>query len=214
MNLLTVGESLSIENENGIDKSWVEIVKSKSHVKLYNKTVRNCQSKKILEKLDDYIRDLDLKTIFLICGTEDALLNKTPNHIFKNVTNVIDQCTLKGITAIVIMPPLFNVELFSEKSKRPVEELSNALTSLKRYRRLIEDYCIEGNIGIIDFQKSFQEMEFQALPEKHFTDGIHLTDYAHEVIAEKFIYKYNHILSNENKKNNFTNININTIKQK
>ena len=213
MNLLILGETLLDKTKMNSPKSWINIVKSRADVNLYNKTVSRCQVEEVIGKLDIYVNEFNPDFVFILCGTQDAILNKTPNHIYNSIIEVINECTNRGLVAVVILQPLFNVELVSANFGIPERDLQNSLVTLKRYRRLIEDYCFEANIGIMDFEKAFIENDSRILPEKYYTDGFHLTEYAHEMIAEKFIARYKDLLTDKDSKRNFSNIQINTIKK-
>lgn len=213
MNLLVLGETLLDKTKFNSPKSWINIVQAKADVNLYNKTAARCQVEEVVNNLDEYVKDLKPDFVFILCGTQDAILNKTPNHIYNSIIKVIDECTNRGLAAIVILQPLFNVELVSANFGIPEKDLQYSLVTLKRYRRLIEDYCLENNIGIIDFEKAFTANDSKILPEKYYTDGFHLTEYAHKMVAEKFILRYNDLLINKDSERIFSNIQINTVKK-
>ena len=74
------------------------------------------------------------------------------------------------------------------------EDYQESLIILKRYRRLITEYCQDENIATIDFAKTVTEDTLQNQPYKVFIDGIHLTQEYHKAVADKFLYKFNYIL--------------------
>lgn len=194
MKLLIIGDSMVTGYGVTAGKSWLDIISRESNEYIENKGIDGDTTADILNRFHEDVIANAPETVFILAGTNDALRGLTANRIYNNVLEIIKQCLNNGIVPIIVLPPFINVETAVKDDPSAKDTFESAATTLKRYRRLIEDYCIDERIDTIDFNRAFIDSEMNQSPEKYYIDGIHLTEFAHQKMADKFLYKYNYIL--------------------
>lgn len=209
MKLLIIGDSLVTGYGLPDGKGWLDLVCEESSEYIENKGVNGDTTADILNRFHEDVIMHSPKTVFILAGTNDALAGRTANYIYNNVQEMIRQCINNGITPIILLPPFLNVETAIKDDPSLKETLESSANTLKRFRRLIEDYCTDEHIDTIDFNRAFIGSDIEENPEKYYIDGIHLTEFAHRKITDKFLYKYNYILVHKNPTDYI--INIDTI---
>lgn len=198
MTLYIIGDSLVTGFGVANGKSWLDLVQQESTQSLINKGNDGDTTSDILLRLHEDVISHTPDTMFILTGTNDALAGRTANTIYNNVLQIIKECINSGIVPIIILPPFIHVETAAKQHPDSRESFESASTTLKRYRRLIEDYCIDERIDTIDFNKAFILSDVELEPELYYLDGIHFTEMAHKKFADKFLYKYNYILAHKN----------------
>ena len=198
MKLLIIGDSLVTGYGLPDGKSWLDLVCEESSESIENKGMNGDTTADILNRFHEDVIMNSPKTVFILAGTNDALAGRTANYIYNNVQEMIRQCINNGITPIVLLPPFLNVETAIKEDSSLKDTFESSANTLKRFRRLIEDYCMDEHIDTIDFNRAFPESDIEEYPEKYYIDGIHLTEYAHRKMTDKFLYKYNFILVHQN----------------
>ena len=194
MKLLVIGDSLITGYGVPSDKSWLSLVQNESDEMIISKGVDGNTSSDILMRFVEDVVCSAPDIAFIMAGTNDALNGRTANYIFNNVLEMIKLCIENGIPPIVMLQPVINIEMAGRIHGDGLMNYEKAANTIKRYRRLIEDYCTDEHIDTIDFNKAFNELDVELQPDKYYIDGIHLTEFAHQKVAEKFIYKFNYIL--------------------
>lgn len=198
MKLFIIGDSLVTGYGVPQGKSWLDHVLLSSKEPMENKGRNGDTTADLLYRLSKDVLVHEPDTLFILAGTNDALSGKTANIIYNNVQEIIRQCIHHSIVPIVILPPFLNIETASKEDPSLSDAFESYANILKRYRRLIEDYCMDERIDVIDFNKAFVALDVEKDPFKYYLDGIHFTPYAHKKLADKFLYKYNHILVHKN----------------
>ncbi len=187
-------------------KSWLDLVQSESGTSLVSKAKDGSTSTDLINGFFEDIGPNSPDTLFIVVGTNDALLGRTAHFIYNNILEVIKLCNENGISPVIILPPLLNVSMASKLNRENSESFDNASKTIKRYRRLIEDFCEDEHIDTIDFHKAFIGCGNEEEIEDYYIDGIHLSESAHRKVADKFLYKYNYILLHRNPTDYFINI--------
>ncbi len=190
MKLLIIGDSLVTGYGIPEGKGWLDFACQESNEYIENKGVNGNTTADILNRFHEDVIMNSPKTAFILAGTNDALAGRTANYIYNNLQEMIKQCCNNGITPIVILPPFLNVETATEDSQFFKDSFESSANTLKRFRRLIEDYCLDEHIDTIDFNRAFIESDVSKHPEKYYIDGVHLTEFAQRKMADKFLYKY------------------------
>lgn len=194
MKLLIIGDSLVTGYGVPSGKAWLDLVQQGCQLSILNKGINGDTTSDVLVRFSEDVLAHRPDTVFILAGTNDALRGRTANFIYNNVLEMIRLCNENGIQPILILQP----NILIEPAERAHEDETGACTqashTLKRYRRLIEDYCIDEHIDVIDFNKAFAEADLRVEPERYFYDGIHMTEAAHKKVADKFMYKFNVIL--------------------
>lgn len=198
MTLYIIGDSLVTGFGVANGRSWLDLVQKESTQPLINKGNNGDTTSDILLRLHEDVISQNPDTVFILAGTNDALSGRTANAIYNNVQQIIKELINHGVVPIIILPPFIHVDSAVNGEPQSRESFESASTTLKRYRRLIEDYCVDERIDTIDFNKAFILSDVDLEPEKYYVDGIHFTEYAHKKLADKFLYKYNYILVHKN----------------
>ncbi len=206
MNLYIIGDSMATGYGVQSGSSWLDLVQNESEATIVSIAKNGFTSTDLLNLFTDAIGHNPPSTLFIVVGTNDALLGRTAHFIYDNILELIKLCNENGISPIIILPPLINVTMASKIKGEDSEAFDNASRTIKRYRRLIEDFCEDEHIDTIDFHKAFVGSRSEEDVEDYYIDGIHLSETAHRKVADKFLYKYNYILLHRNPTDYFINI--------
>ncbi len=198
MKLLIIGDSLVTGYGLPEGKGWLDLVNKESDEQIENKGVNGDTTADMLNRFHEDVITNSPSTVFILAGTNDAIAGRTANYIYNNKLEMLKLCLNNGIIPIVILPPFLNVETATADDPSFKEAFETASNTIKRFRRLIEDYCMDEHIDTIDLNRAFNNSDILEHPEKYYIDGIHLTEYAHRKMADKFLYKYNFILVHKN----------------
>lgn len=198
MKLLIIGDSLVTGYGLPDGKNWLDLVCEESSECIINKGANGDTTADILNRFHEDVITYSPKTVFILAGTNDALAGRTANYIYNNVQEMIRLCINNGIAPIIVLPPFINVETAVKENPSQREHFESSANTLKRFRRLIEDFCVDEHIDTIDFNRAFSDSDIEEHPEKYYIDGIHLTEHAHRKMTDKFLYKYNFILVHKN----------------
>lgn len=194
MKLLFIGDSFLTGYGVQEEQSWFRLVSHEWQQFLTNKGVDGNTTTDVLVRFhEDAVREKP-DVVFIMAGTNDALNNRTANIIFNNVVEMINISIDNGIVPIIILQPLPYVSMANEIWGHQRENYQDALNTLKRYRRLIKDYCQDEGIDFIDFDMVIPELDTEEDASKYFKDGIHLTSCAHALVAERFMEKFGYLL--------------------
>jgi len=194
MKLLFIGDSFLTGYGVRNGESWYDIVKNETPEDMINKGINGNTTTDILVRFHEDALSEKPDYAFIMAGTNDALCKRTANIIFNNVVEMINMSLDSGIIPIIMLQPLISVKMANEIWGMGKEDYQESLIILKRYRRLITEYCQDENIATIDFAKTITEDILQNQPSKVFIDGVHLTQEYHKAVADKFLYKFNYIL--------------------
>lgn len=206
MKLTIIGDSMATGFGVNPGTSWLDLVRYESNTTIVSKATDGFTSTDLLNRFfEDVVSDAP-DTLFIVVGTNDALAGRTAHFIYDNILEVIKLCNETGISPIIILPPLLNIAMASKVEDVNPKTFENASRTIKRYRRLIEDYCEDEHIDTIDFHKAFVGCKSEEESEDYYIDGIHLSKSAHRKVADKFLYKYNYILLHRNPTDYFINI--------
>ncbi|HSR03007.1 MAG TPA: GDSL-type esterase/lipase family protein [Proteiniclasticum sp.] len=200
MKLLIIGDSLVTGYGLPEGKGWLDLVNEESTEHIVNKGVNGDTTADMLNRFHEDVIQFSPKILFILSGTNDALAGRTANQIYNTKLEMLKQSLDNGIIPIVVLPPFLNVETALATAEDPSykDAFETAANTIKRFRRLIEDYCMDEHIDTIDLNRAFIDSDIQEHPEKYYVDGVHLTAYAHRKMADKFLYKYNYILVHKN----------------
>jgi len=198
MKLLIIGDSLVTGYGLPEGKGWLDLVNKESDEQIENEGVNGDTTADMLNRFHEDVITNSPNTVFILAGTNDALAGRTANYIYNNKLEMLKLCLNNGIIPIVILPPFLNVETATADDPSFKEAFETAANTIKRFRRLIEDYCMDEHIDIIDLNRAFIDSDILEHPDKYYIDGVHLTEYAHRKMADKFLYKYNFILVHKN----------------
>lgn len=194
MKLLFIGDSFLTGYGVTEEQSWLRLVANVSKQILVNKAIDGNTTTDVLVRFHEDAISEKPDVVFIMAGTNDALNSRTANIIFNNIVEMINISLDNGIVPIIILQPLPYVNMANEIWGQHGENYQDALNTLKRYRRLIKDYCQDENIEIIDLDFVIPELDTEADASKYFKDGIHLTACAHSLVAEKFIERFGYLL--------------------
>jgi lysophospholipase L1-like esterase len=176
------------------EQSWFRLVANESKQQLVNKAIDGNTTTDVLVRFHEDAVHEKPDFIFIMAGTNDALNKRTANIIFNNVVEMINISIDNGIVPIIILQPLPYVSMANEIWGQHGEDYQDALNILKRYRRLIKDYCQDESIDFVDFDMVIPELDTEEDASRYFKDGIHLTSCAHALVAEKFIERFGYLL--------------------
>ena len=194
MKLLFIGDSFLTGYGVQEDQSWFRLVSNESQQPLVNKAIDGNTTTDVLVRFHEDAINEKPDVVFIMAGTNDALNKRTANIIFNNVVEMINISIDNGIVPIIILQPLPYVSMANEIWGQQGENYQDALITMKRYRRLINDYCQDENIELIDLDMVIPELDTEEDASKYFKDGIHLTSCAHALVAERFIEKFGYLL--------------------
>ncbi len=206
MKLYIIGDSMATGYGVKPDTSWLDLVQNESETEIVCMAKDGFTSTDLLNLFFEDVGHNPPDTLFIVVGTNDALLGRTAHFIYDNILELIKLCNENGISPIIILPPLINVNMACKLEGESTETFANASRTIKRYRRLIEDFCEDEHIDTIDFHKAFIGCGNEEETEDYYIDGIHLSENAHRKVADKFLYKYNYILLHRNPTDYFINI--------
>lgn len=194
MKLLFIGDSFLTGYGVTEEQSWLRRVANASNQLLVNKAIDGNTTTDVLVRFHEDAVSEKPDVVFIMAGTNDALNRRTANIIFNNIVEMINISIDNNMVPIIILQPLPYVSLANEIWGQQGENFQDALNILKRYRRLIKDYCQDEGIDIIDLDNVIPELASEDDASKYFKDGIHLTACAHGLVAEKFLERFGYLL--------------------
>lgn len=175
MNIVCIGDSLTKGYGVNPSKCWVSMLQDSLNVPTVNKGVIGDTSSGILSRFSRDVKKEDTSKVIIMCGTNDALLNRTMKNVFKNIDLMVSEATENGITPIILFPPKIVKELAFERWDKKVdydkaEELLNTLKSL------LINLSREKDIQFIDLS------DLMPTDPQYYSDGIHFNDLGNEFV--------------------------------
>ena len=83
MNIVCIGDSLTKGYGVNPSKCWVSMLQDSLNVPTVNKGVIGDTSSGILSRFSRDVKKEDTSKVIIMCGTNDALLNRTMKNVFK-----------------------------------------------------------------------------------------------------------------------------------
>ncbi|WP_055071516.1 GDSL-type esterase/lipase family protein [Clostridium massiliamazoniense] len=175
MNIVCIGDSLTKGYGVNPSKCWVSMLKDSLNMPMVNKGVIGDTSSGILSRFSRDVKKEETSKVIIMCGTNDALLNRNMKNVFKNINLMLSEATENGITPVILFPPKIVKDLAFERWDKKVdydksEELLNTLKSL------LLDLSREKDIQFIDLS------ELMPAEPQYYSDGIHFNDLGNEFV--------------------------------
>jgi acyl-CoA thioesterase-1 len=124
--------------------------------------------------------------VFILCGTNDVLLDEPLEKIKENIKVTLDQAENAGIKMIVLGQPSFTRPESADAGWQIPSEVDKHNKVLEEYRAWLEKEAQRRRIPTLDLEKVLAAGE-KAAGHSLFIDGLHPTAEGNGLIADAFV---------------------------
>ena len=184
MKFVCIGDSLTQGYGVDCDACWVSILNRITSHHFINKGKNGETSGEILNRFekDVVMEHPDYSIIF--CGVNDYIYSTNDEiSAFQHVKKMCDMAVKYNIQPIIGIPFLTIPEL-AQRYWADNTDYLKVNQQILSYRKYLMDYAQDKKIKYLDLYPLFQEKIIEIGEMKLFTDGLHLTNLGHELIAE------------------------------
>jgi acyl-CoA thioesterase-1 len=124
--------------------------------------------------------------VFILCGTNDILLDEPLEKIYENITVTLDQAQEAGIPLIILGKPDLARKESTESGWQVPSEFDQHDRAMKAYRAWLDEEAARRQLPVLDLESVISSAE-KARGKSLLVDGIHPNEEGYEVIAEAFL---------------------------
>lgn len=184
MKIVCIGDSLTYGYGVSQKQSWVERIKQKSGVDVFNKGINGNTTKQISSRLTKDLLSYKPTYSVIMGGINDLLQGNRAETVIENIQSITTAIQKQEIQPILILTLPVNQHV-KEKSLYLEADFSAVNKEVKKVRKALSEYAVQHGVAFIDLFESFMGQE-----EKYYLkDGIHITAAAHELIAKEVMNK-------------------------
>lgn len=187
MDIIFFGDSLTFGYGLHNNDRFVNILKSALNLNILNKGVNGDTSTGLLSRINKDVISYKPNYCSLMIGTNDFMCNKSVNDVYDNINLLIKELLTNHIIPIICSPPATNVSLAQKLWSSDVD-YSIVNTKLSKLSTLLEEKCISENLTFINFYSLIKMTD-----ENMYTDGIHLSTYANNLMSDLWLKKFNNL---------------------
>lgn len=181
-----LGDSLTFGYGVQQHESWVSILNvNEVHLGTYiNRGIPGNTTGQMKERYNDDVLSEKPKSVILLGGTNDMLMNLDIQIALNNMAEMITRSMAHSITPIVLLPLFINAEVKSKELffERDYREANSMLTI---FRQKLMEYTTNHAIDYFDLMKVFHADELRNT--YYLNDGIHIVPEIHRRIANLLI---------------------------
>lgn len=174
-----IGDSLTFGYGVSKNLNWVSMLSSYLDVNIYNKGINGNTSFDILNRFTEDVTNLNPNIVFIMCGTNDLLSNKSVKSIIDNIELMIKESLNNNIKPVIGIPPTIIPDL-AYRLFYPTDTYKYSYESLKRLQSSLVSLCSEYKINYIDFYT----LTDNNVNKNIFLDGIHLNSLGNNLLLE------------------------------
>ena len=177
-----LGDSLT--SGYGVNKNncWVTLFNNTTNLNIINKGINGSSSTDMLVRFDKDVMSFLPKKVFIMCGTNDLLCNRSLSSIISNINLMIKHLKSIDSSIIIGIPPDIIIEdaynLFMES---PTYDYWKK--SLPILRENLISLCNDYHCTYIDFYS----LTKNNIKNNIYLDGIHLNCKGHELMLNEFL---------------------------
>ncbi|MDF2880586.1 MAG: hydrolase [Clostridiaceae bacterium] len=191
--IVFIGDSITFGYGVHKERRWTNLLDLKFKIEKINKGVNGDTTAGILSRSFEDIIKIYPKYAVILAGTNDLLMGRSLSSIEDNITLLIEELREYKVTPILAAPiPICSsmAEIFWTEDvdyKKVNKEIYN-------YRSWMITYCHDNKIDVIDFFSIFQDAAENNKSSLIYIDGIHPTQYGHELMAHCAEIKLKYII--------------------
>ena len=162
-----------------------DVKKHLSEFNIINKGIYGDNTMGVLKRVDSDIINLNPDKVFILIGTNDFALNRTPEELIETYEQII-----KKIIAHINSTDIYITSILPTRNieNRPIEIIKKANSCLFN---LAQKY----NLNYFDLFSELADNEEQ-INERYTTDGLHLSEEGYQKWAEIFKHKFRDLINN------------------
>ena len=162
--------------------NWVNKLKSKYNLNLYNKGVNGSTSTDMLIRFQQDALDLNPKVLFLMAGTNDLLSNRNIYSIINNIEIMIKDALNENIEIIIGIPPNIIPEIANNLFMK-CDTYNYCNESLPLLKDELIKLCNTYSIRFVDFYSATKDKKNLS---ELYLDGIHFNPLGQDVLLKTF----------------------------
>ena len=166
-----------LQRDNSLSKDW----------KIINKGIPGDTTTGLLSRSDRDVLKLSPQLVVILIGTNDLLLGRTVDTVFKNLTFIVSELLSYDIKPILLTPPGIACEM-AEKNWDSSKIYSTVNNNIESLIEMLKGYSIENKINVIDLYNGLHALINHGIITSYkdlYIDGIHLSKKGNIFIASK-----------------------------
>ena len=105
MDIVFIGDSLTFGYGVTKEVSWVDLLTKNLNLEYINKGTNGDTTTGILSRFYKDVLLSKPKYCFILCGTNDFLLDRSLNSIYENILLMINDCIANNVKPVILTPP-------------------------------------------------------------------------------------------------------------
>lgn len=183
MKIVCIGDSLTYGYGLYKEKCWVDILRKTLDVRVLNRGVNGDTSAGMLSRSFRDVVENKPDIVIIMGGSNDFIAGYNIDRVQENIVELIKEAHQFGIRPIVGIQIAADERLALKRWSADID-YNEINVKIKEYRNWIIKYCMENQIDYVDFYKVIEENRQCIEAEDIYIDGLHPTEFGHDVMSK------------------------------
>ncbi|EKY27623.1 GDSL-type esterase/lipase family protein [Clostridium celatum] len=176
-----LGDSLTFGYGVKPKENWVNKLKQKYNLCIYNKGVNGSTTTDMLFRFQEDVLDLNPNKLFIMGGTNDLLSNRSIDSIISNIELMIKDSLCNNISVIIGIPPTIIPEVANELFMK-CDTYEYCKKNLSQLRINLIALCTKYSLPYLDFYSAILSSKNKL---EIYSDGIHFSPKGQDILFKE-----------------------------
>ncbi|MBC2579216.1 GDSL-type esterase/lipase family protein [Clostridium sp. DJ247] len=190
MKIVCIGDSLTFGYGVPRKNCWVELIKNKLNIDIFNKGINGDTTTGMLSRSYKDILQLSPTHVIILGGDNDFLGGRSLELVERNIEELVKEAIQSNIVPIIGIQPPIDTYIAEKKWSNSIN-YNIVNTNIKDYRQWILSFTAANNLNSIDFYDCFIKSLELVDSKDIYIDGLHPTVLGHKLMADCVINTFN-----------------------